>query len=116
MAQPSFRDVFSEFSTRLQGSPFLVAHNAAFDARVLHACCRRARLRAPRIPFVCSAEVARTVLGISPAGLASVCERLGIHLDHHDALSDAEAAARIVAHAQIRGWRPPDHVRRGRRV
>jgi DNA polymerase III epsilon subunit-like protein len=47
-------------------------------------------------------RLARHKLGISPTNLTFACERLGIPLNHHDPLSDAEAAARIMLTAKER--------------
>jgi len=35
-----------------------------------------------------------------------VCGRLGIPLDHHEALSDASACAEILLRAHAEGWEP----------
>jgi DNA polymerase-3 subunit epsilon len=63
---------------------------------VLEACCRHARVRSPALPYVCTVQLARRTWGIYPTKLPDVCASLGIALDHHEALSDAEACARIV--------------------
>ena len=57
----------------------------------------------PEVPFVCTVQVARKKWGLKPNDLASVCRRLGIGLIHHNALSDAEACARIVIAAGATG-------------
>ena len=41
-------------------------------------------------------RMARAAWDLYPTKLPDVCRRLGIALRHHDALSDAEACARIV--------------------
>ena len=43
---------------------------------------------------------ARRVWGVRPTKLPDVCRYLGLSLTHHDALSDAEAAAQIVIAAR----------------
>jgi DNA polymerase-3 subunit epsilon len=73
-----------------------VARNAAFDRRVLAACCRASGLRVPDLPFLCTVQLARRRWGLKPNDLPSDCRRLGIELVHHDPGSDAEACARIV--------------------
>ena len=52
------------------------------------------------LPFVCTMQLARQTWGVRPTRLPDVCRFLGIPLQHHDALSDAEAAARIVIAAR----------------
>jgi DNA polymerase-3 subunit epsilon len=100
---PSFREVWLEARELLRGAEFLAAHNAAFDRSVLTACCSTAGLSIPALEFRCSMLLARKVLGIRPADLETVTSRLRIPLKHHDALSDAEACARIVMAATSGG-------------
>lgn len=101
---PPFAEAWPRFAPLLDGAAFLAAHNAPFDRRVLAACCAAAGLPAPAAPFVCTVQLARKTWALRPNDLPSVCRRLGIGLIHHDALSDAEACARIViAAAATRG-------------
>ena len=92
----SFGEVWTELEPLLDGAQFLAAHNAPFDRSVLSACCARAGLKMPSQPFVCTVQLARKTWGIRPTKLPDVCRHLGIKLNHHEALSDAEACARIV--------------------
>jgi DNA polymerase-3 subunit epsilon len=98
--QPPFGDVWRDMTPLLVGADRLVAHNASFDRNVLRACCEAAGLEMPGLPFVCTVQVARRTWNLSPANLPAVCRYLNIPLNHHDALSDAEAAARIVIAAR----------------
>ncbi len=98
-SSPRFAGVWPRVAELLEGVDFLAAHNAAFDARVLRACCAGARTEPPLLPFECTVRLARRVWGIYPTRLDVVAEQLGIPLRHHDPLSDAEACARIVLHA-----------------
>jgi DNA polymerase-3 subunit epsilon len=93
---PPFADVWPAVAHLLDGAGALVAHNAPFDRRVLQACCQAAGLPVPPQPFVCTVQLSRRRWGLRPNDLPAVCRRLGIGLIHHDAGSDAEAAARIV--------------------
>jgi DNA polymerase III subunit epsilon len=103
---PTFAEVWAGLRELLQDVTFLAAHNARFDRNVLSACCRSHRLRKPALPFVYTVEVARKVWGVFPTKLPDVCRRLNIPLRHHDALSDAEACARIILAALRAGWGP----------
>ncbi|MBI2920544.1 MAG: 3'-5' exonuclease [Planctomycetes bacterium] len=94
--KPTFGELWPEISSALSGAEYLAAHNASFDRGVLEACCNAAGVRAPATPFVCSMRLARQTWGIRPTRLPDVCEHLGLSLNHHDALSDAEACAHIV--------------------
>jgi DNA polymerase-3 subunit epsilon len=94
--EPTFAELWPEIESEMQGAEFLAAHNAPFDRGVLGACCRRAGVREPPLQFLCTVQLARRAWGLYPTQLPNVCDFLGIALDHHDALSDAEACARIV--------------------
>lgn len=96
---PSFRDIWPAFRALLEETDFLVAHNASFDRGVLHGCCQAAGLRPPRRKFLCTVALARDAWKLPSARLPAVCAHLGIPLEHHNALSDAEACARIAIQA-----------------
>jgi DNA polymerase III subunit epsilon len=98
-----FAVVWARLSHMLDGSAFLVAHNAAFDRGVLSACCRSAGLQPPALRWICTVDVAKRTWGRAKNGLPEVCRGLGIPLDHHDAASDALACARIALAAHARG-------------
>jgi DNA polymerase-3 subunit epsilon len=97
---PIFAEIWPQLCPLLDGADYFVAHNAGFDRGVLHACCSLARLDVPRLRFVCSMREARRKWGIRPTRLPDVCRHLGLSLQHHDVLSDAEAAARIMIAAR----------------
>ena len=93
---PEFAEVWSQARRLLCGARFLAAHNASFDASVLRASAERAEVPLPRIPFLCTVQVARSTWGIHPTKLPDVAAALGIALRHHDARSDAGACAKVV--------------------
>jgi DNA polymerase III subunit epsilon len=93
--QPTFAEIWPAFSPLLQGTDFLVAHNAPFDRGVLNACCAAAQIAQSRHRFICTVRLARAAWGIRPTTLPNVCRHLGIGLRHHDAASDARASAEI---------------------
>ena len=97
---PPFGEVWPQLAPMLAGADRLVAHNAPFDRGVLRTCCEAAGLEMPPLPFVCTVQVARRTWNLRPANLPAVCRFLNIALNHHDPLSDAEAAARIVIAAR----------------
>lgn len=101
--KPTFRELWPRLGEVLAGARFLAAHNAPFDRRVLEACCSAAGLKLPPQPFLCTVRLARSTWGVYPTKLPNVCEYLGIKLKHHEALSDAEACARIVMAAMKDG-------------
>lgn len=114
--EPVFGDLWPGLLPILEGADFLAAHNAPFDRSVLRACCSRAGLEEPALPFLCTVQLARRVWDIHPTRLPDVCGRLSIPLRHHEAASDAEACARIVLRAARNGGRRiVDELLRGER-
>jgi len=101
--KPDFAELWPLLREELAGARFLAAHNAGFDQGVLNACCASADVEPPDIPFLCTVRLARRAWSIYPTKLPDVCRRLGISLNHHEALSDAEACARIVLAARKQG-------------
>jgi len=103
--KPTFRELWPRVKPMLEGVDFFAAHNASFDRSVLEACCTSARVKPPIVPFLCTMRLARKIWSIRPTRLPDVCQHLGLRLKHHDALSDAEACARIVlaAHRSATG-------------
>jgi len=61
-----------------------------------------AQVAPPDLAFRCTVRLARAVWQLRPTTLPDVCAHLRIPLRHHDALSDAEACARIVIAAVAR--------------
>jgi len=113
--KPTFAELWPEIRTEIQGAAFVAAHSASFDRDVLEACCRRAGARPPALPYVCTVLLARRTWGIYPTKLPDVCGALGISLEHHEALSDAEACARIViAAGRRKAWAALRSARRQR--
>ena len=100
--QPTFGELWPSIAEKLRGVDYLAAHNASFDRSVLRACCEQARLPFPDLHFECTVRLARAAWGLYPTKLPDVCRHLKLALKHHDALSDAEACARIVLAARGR--------------
>jgi DNA polymerase-3 subunit epsilon len=98
--KPTFSQLWPQISHYFENLDFIAAHNAPFDKSVLLTCCRRASIKPPEVPFVCTVKLAREIWNIYPTKLPHVCKKLGIPLDHHNAASDALACAKIVLAAQ----------------
>ncbi|MGK5088839.1 3'-5' exonuclease [Bdellovibrionota bacterium FG-2] len=96
---PDFGELWEKISPLFKGVKYLAAHNARFDSGVLKACCARYGVEFPQQPFLCTVELARAQWGIRPTKLSDVCRTLEIELNHHEALSDALACAKIVLSA-----------------
>jgi DNA polymerase-3 subunit epsilon len=101
--QPTFADLWPKIKEFVLGAEFLASHGAGFDRRVLRTCCKEAKTLSPNIPHICTLKLARSTWGIHPTDLPGVCRHLGLRLNHHDALSDAEACAGIVISAHRSG-------------
>lgn len=112
--QPSFAELWPEISAFLRGATLLAAHNASFDRRVLRGCCHAAGVEAPELPFVCTVRGSRRGLRLPHHRLNDVCACLGIELDHHNAASDALAAARIYLHLRSIGLSDEDMMLKGK--
>lgn len=94
---PCFGTVWADWTDWLKDFT-LVAHNAAFDSRCIKAACRIYRLDEPE-EWKCTLQAARRKIPrvmLQSRSLDSVCEFFGIPLEnHHNALDDARAAAKI---------------------
>lgn len=97
--EPSFDEIWPSIKKYFRGVEFLVAHNASFDKRVLHACCEKYCIEIPNKRFECSLQLSRRLWKLDSHNLPTVCDHLNIKLKHHDAMSDAIACAKIVLHA-----------------
>src|SRR5215208_4943901 len=89
--------VLPELAKLLRGR-VLVAHNAAFDTRVLKQAFARAALDWPDPPVLCTVALARRFAPLQRRrGLASLADALGIDVgETHRALPDAETCARVL--------------------
>lgn len=121
---PEFPEVFEEFRPVLKGA-LLLAHNAGFDASVMRNCLRVYGVRSPRLSYLCTLGIARSVWPeLRSKSLDSVARHLGLRFRHHNAAEDARvcaeiaiAAARIVdalevadIPARLNVWRVPDRA------
>jgi DNA polymerase-3 subunit epsilon len=106
---PTFGDLWPKLEPLFAGADFIAAHNASFDEGVLEALCERFGFQAPNLPYKCTVQMARKTWALFPTKLSDVCRHLDIELNHHEALSDALACARIViAASESRLSRPAD--------
>lgn len=93
---PEWNEVYRQFSKYLDNG-VLVAHNAAFDVRVLKAINELYNIHISAINYYCTVELSRKVFPYLPNHkLNTVSSYLDIDLDHHNAKSDAYASAMIV--------------------
>ncbi len=97
---PTFADLYPEIRARLQGST-LVAHNESFDRSVLKRTMEHHDLDYTELGLAerweCTMRIYKAK-GFVPYKLNACCDRLGIRLKHHEALSDAIGCAHLYLH------------------
>jgi DNA polymerase III epsilon subunit-like protein len=93
---PRWAEAIEEITRFADGRP-VVAHNAGFDLGVVRSACTAEGLPWPEFRFTCSQVVARRTWRLLSYRLPFCADAAGFELrDHHDALSDAEASARVM--------------------
>jgi DNA polymerase-3 subunit epsilon len=81
----------------------LVAHNASFDMGVLVASAKAINQQLPKLRYGCSLKIARKTYNLESYRLNAVACAIGHEeFEHHNALADSDACARIVIHAASR--------------
>lgn len=95
---PTFDVVWRRLRPMIGNLP-LVAHNKAFDEKCIRAAHKVYQMDYPDYPFLCTVQTARRKLPrtiCSSFSLPNLCDFLGIPFyNHHNALADAEACAKI---------------------
>jgi DNA polymerase III epsilon subunit-like protein len=93
---PSWTEALEEIRRFADGRP-IVAHNAGFDFGVIRAACTAENIPWPELQFTCSQVAARRTWRLLSYRLPFCALAAGFELhDHHDAVSDADASARIM--------------------
>ena len=81
------------------GTDVLLAHNASFDMGVLRKSAEAIGVEVPNFQYLCSLLMARKTYNLESYRLNAVAYAVGHEeFNHHDALADADACARIVVH------------------
>ena len=95
---PSWEQALAEMLTFISGDD-LIAHNAGFDMGVLKASASLIDATLPDLRYGCSLIMARKTYNLESYRLNQVAFAIGLEeFDHHDALADSDACARIVIH------------------
>jgi DNA polymerase-3 subunit epsilon len=95
---PDFSDALPELLLFTEGLP-LIAHNASFDMDVLRKASAAVEFDLPNLSYACSLKMARKTYELESYRLNAVAYAIGHEeFNHHDALADADACARIVLH------------------
>lgn len=97
---PTFEELWPKIRKCFRGVDYIAAHNAWFDRDVLHECCDYYGIIPPNKSFVCTCQISKKLWGLNHGGLAYVCEHFNIPLNHHEALSDSLACAKILLKAK----------------
>lgn len=93
---PRFADVWPEVEARLTPTT-VIAHNAQFDLGVVQDATWATGHRCPRLRYGCTLLLARRHYALESYTLDEVAAAAGVDLArHHDALSDALAAAEVL--------------------
>lgn len=99
--KPEFGSIALEVISHLASADLVVAHNASFDLRVLHALLEHFQVSAPPFQHQCTLEHSRQTWPALPNHqLSTIAVHLGIELNHHHAQSDATAAGRVMLAAK----------------
>ena len=95
MHAPTFAEAWPVMQAFI-GSDYLVAHNSSFDSSVLRYCLEYYAIDHPLPTFACTVQCARRAWPkLMNHKLDTVSRHLGIQLNHHEALSDSLACAKI---------------------
>jgi len=109
---PTFPQLWDRIGRFMQ-SGLLLAHNATFDLRVLACCLQDYGIPAPAcLPYACTVQMGRRCYPALPNHkLNTMCDALGIPLDHHQADSDSRACAEILIRYMESGAVPEKYIR-----
>jgi len=99
---PSFEDALNQILDFVS-QDVLIAHNAPFDMGVLKASAKAVSRQLPDFSYSCSLQISRKTYNLDSYRLNQVAYAIGHEeFDHHNALADSDACARIVLHAAER--------------
>lgn len=97
-AAPTFADIWPDIQHYFEPNHLVVAHNAAFDNRVLLNCLDKYQLAPAHFLSLCTVRTSRKLYPkLANHKLNTVCDYLDIPLEnHHHALDDSLACASIL--------------------
>jgi DNA polymerase-3 subunit epsilon len=99
--ESDFGQLWDDIAATL-GDDCLVAHNVGFDLGVMIACLKKHQQVIPEFQFTCTRVIARrTWPGRRRYGLKPLADWLGVRFQHHDALEDSIACAKVLLAAGI---------------
>lgn len=99
---PKFPEVWEQIQQYYLANRLIVAHNAGFDTKVLAGCLDYYQIQQPHYLSLCTVQTSRKLFPkMANHRLNTVCDALAIPLDnHHDALEDSRACAKILLHQE----------------
>lgn len=93
--EPEFDIIYSKIKDYFENYP-IIAHNASFDISVLRHTLDLYKIPYPKTEYTCTYQMAKSSLeGCLSYRLDAISKFLNIKLEHHRALSDANACAEI---------------------
>ncbi|KAB8127035.1 3'-5' exonuclease [Gracilibacillus oryzae] len=96
---PTFSEVWDDLSYYLTNH-VSIAHNASFDMSVLRHSLDHFEIETPEIDYLCTVIISKVVWpGLYNYKLNTLAKWKNITFNHHNALEDARAAARIFQYA-----------------
>ena len=109
---PNFWQLWPQIALVLE-SGLLVAHNAPFDMGVLARCLWAYGISwKDQVAYACTCQLARRCFPqLKNHKLDTLCESLGIFLDHHRAESDSAACAQLLLACQRSGAKVEDAIK-----
>lgn len=99
---PLFPEMWRDIRQYFDQNRLIVAHNSDFDTNVLASCLERYHLEQPSYLSLCTVRTSRKLFPeMRNHKLNTVCQELGISLEHHhDALEDSRACAEILLYQE----------------
>ncbi len=91
---PTFADLYELFVSTVQGRPVFCHSN--FDQQAIDAACNFHQLPLVDVHWIDSCHLAKRLLPGQSAKLKSLCEHYGVEFEHHDAMEDAIATAKVL--------------------
>jgi len=106
---PTFAELWPSLRPLLEGQ-LVLAHNVGFDMGVLQQSLDQHGLPYPSLSYACTVQLARRTWMLPRYDLKTVASSFGFQFQHHQALADAEACARIAiqACAELRAGSLPE--------
>jgi DNA polymerase III subunit epsilon len=92
----TFSELWPEIRKYFTNIDFIAGHNVGFDRTILKGCCCHYNLNLPKLKYKCTWQLSKSRLMLKSNALDKVSAYFGIELDHHYALSDAIACAKIM--------------------